>query len=134
MTLTRCDWKPKSCRDESDTTTKMVHPGQCGNCTEGNVCPAMVGRMRRWRQCDFSSRCEFLIARCEQFKNDGTVLVKRKDLLTSFNRLSPVLHTIVVVTTFIRVTRISYKMEEEFEIREFVIRICSRCFLKIVPC
>merc|ERR1712226_619209 len=99
-TYLKCELTKKECEDR-EPRPRMVHYGECGNCSPKNVCHWMRGELNkniwakrpsvltlmvllqkkiwiksRTRASDgrVYDKCEFQVARCEKFNSDGEIL------------------------------------------------------------
>lgn len=91
--MQHCEYLKAKC--ENKPYPKRFYSGVCGDCTKDNVCPyekrkkANPGmreqRKRRWRRrprfsictsdgTSYKSICDFHVAKCQKFKEDGTIL------------------------------------------------------------
>lgn len=80
--------KPAPCMEHALKCTnnkmeKPLHKGECGDCTESNICSNSInnrGNRRQHRQIcgadgnQYENKCKFAVARCEAYKNDQTIL------------------------------------------------------------
>lgn len=92
-TMQHCMYLKAKCEDKP--LPKRFYSGECGDCSKDNLCPyekrkkANPGmkeqRKKRWRRrprfsicasdaTSYKSVCDFHVAKCEKFKEDGTIL------------------------------------------------------------